>query len=112
MRDQLPMRRIVELQRLQHLELAVGLAGISDLVVGLAGRRRDELVGAKSLEFNDVGAGIGRRIDQCQGNIEPAVMIDASFRNDGHSIHQSILGSPFSTITRCDRSPEWPTTAD
>ena len=37
MLDQPPMRRIVEFERLEHIELARGIAGVADLVVRFLG---------------------------------------------------------------------------
>ena len=75
--EQPAVRLVVEFERLEHLVLALGAAGIAGLIFGLGGAARRQLVGAKGLELDDVGAGVGGGIDQLERKIEAPVVIDA-----------------------------------
>ncbi len=89
--DQPPMRGIVEFERLEHIELARGIAGVADLVVRFLGGPRDQLIGLEGLELDDVGAGIGGGIDQRDRHVEFAVMIDPGLGDDRYRCHRRPL---------------------
>ena len=81
-RDQRVMRRLRQLQPLQHGKLAFrGVRGAL-LIIGLSGRASGQRIGVEGLEFHDVGAGIRGRIDEGQCRLKTAGMIDAGFRDD------------------------------
>src|SRR4029079_14080284 len=69
------VRVLVELQRADHLELRLALAGGLLLVLGLRGARADDAVRSKSLELHDVRAGACGLVDEQERAIDGSVVI-------------------------------------
>src|SRR5438477_119042 len=79
------MRGSVELERAQHLELALLAARGLELIGGLRGRAAHQRARVERLELHRIGAGTGRDVDEAASARGIAVMIDAGLRHDEHA---------------------------
>src|SRR5258708_40190203 len=93
---------LAEFERPQHLELGLFASGGDLLVAGLGGAGGRKLVGAKRLEFDDIGPRPRGGPDQRQGAAAVAVMVNASLGNDrGSAMH----GFPSADIRAIEIAP-------
>ena len=79
-------RRTVKLKLADHVELAFGDAAIILLIACLGSMAGNHLLGLEGLKLDDINPGCRCRIDQPQGCIKRAVMIDAGFGDDQDAI--------------------------
>ena len=92
--NQITVRLCIQLQLLNHAELAFALGAALLLISGLGRILTHQIPGGEGLKFDRIRTGLGGGINQLPGNLDATVMVNTCLGYDKNAVMHTVFIQP------------------